>query len=419
MANGYHLFSTGEVLTAANVNDYLMKQTVMIFASASARTTALSGVLREGMLSYRLDAHVLESYTGSAWVAAGSSVTTKGDLQTFDTAPTRLAVGSDGQTLVANSANASGLGWATQQIAGKNCLINGGFDIWARGTSSAGNAYLADRWYSALISGTGTFAQETTTVPTGVSYAMKFTASATAQPALYQAIETLNSLQFAGQNVTVSSQVAASASTGFTMDIQYSTSVDNSVTGTWTSITATSGGTATATSTTYVSISGVYAIPSTAKSLRVRIFTTSTIANTVVVYFGKAQTELGTIATFFTRNAPTLQGELAACQRYYWRASVGAYNYLPGTGLGTSTTSVLMAFPLHQTMRVSPTSVDFSAICFWDGVAQSAVATSAGIQSGNADTVIVFFGVTSGITVYRPYSILTNATGYIGLNAEL
>lgn len=112
MANGYHLFSTGEVLTAANVNDYLMKQTVMIFASASARTTALSGVLREGMLSYRLDAHVLEVYNGTIWEAPETNLTTKGDLATFDTAPTRLAVGSDGQTLVANSANSTGLGYA-------------------------------------------------------------------------------------------------------------------------------------------------------------------------------------------------------------------------------------------------------------------------------------------------------------------
>ena len=424
MANGYHLFSTGEVLTAANVNDYLMKQTVMIFASASARTTALSGVLREGMLSYRLDAHVLEVYNGTIWEAPETNLTTKGDLATFDTAPTRLAVGSDGQTLVANSANASGLGWATQQIAGKNCLINGGFDIWQRGTSSAGNAYLADRWYSALISGTGTFAQEATTVPTGVSYAMKFTASATAQPALYQAIETLNSLQFAGQNVTVSSQVAASASTGFTMDIQYSTSVDNSVTGTWTSITATSGGTATATSTTYVPISGVYAIPSTAKSLRVRIFTTSTIANAVVVYFGKAQTELGTIATFFTRNASTLQGELVACQRYYYRAtgtSGGGYGYL-GTGIATSTTGGEFQTVFPVTMRTNPTAIDYSTIRVSDAVTGSGAGTltinTAGTFPAIGATTVT--GVT-GLTQYRPYFLQQNGltTAYLGFSAEL
>ncbi len=72
MAGGYKLFSTGEVLTAANVNNYLMKQTVMVFADAATRTTALSGVLIEGMLSYRTDGHVHEYYDGSAWVAIGN-----------------------------------------------------------------------------------------------------------------------------------------------------------------------------------------------------------------------------------------------------------------------------------------------------------------------------------------------------------
>ena len=73
MAGGYHLFSTGEVLTAANVDSYLMNQTVMVFASAAARTSALTGVLAEGMVSYRTDSHVLEYYSGSAWTAVTAS----------------------------------------------------------------------------------------------------------------------------------------------------------------------------------------------------------------------------------------------------------------------------------------------------------------------------------------------------------
>ena len=75
MAGGYHLFSTGEIFTAANVDNYLMNQTVMVFASAAARTTALSGVLAEGMISYRTDSHILEYYTGSAWSAVASTPT--------------------------------------------------------------------------------------------------------------------------------------------------------------------------------------------------------------------------------------------------------------------------------------------------------------------------------------------------------
>ena len=66
---GYHLFASGEVLTAANTNNYLMNQTVMVFASAAARTSALTGVIAEGMVSYRTDSHVFEMYNGSAWVS--------------------------------------------------------------------------------------------------------------------------------------------------------------------------------------------------------------------------------------------------------------------------------------------------------------------------------------------------------------
>jgi hypothetical protein len=75
MAGGYKLWSTGEVVTAANLQQYVQNQTVMVFASAAARTTALSGVVAEGMISYRTDAHILEYYTGSAWAAIGGTPT--------------------------------------------------------------------------------------------------------------------------------------------------------------------------------------------------------------------------------------------------------------------------------------------------------------------------------------------------------
>ncbi|HEY7823541.1 MAG TPA: hypothetical protein VIG24_11925, partial [Acidimicrobiia bacterium] len=66
---GFREFVTGEVLTAANVDDFLMKQAVMLFADAAARTTALSGNLREGMVSYNLAEGRLEVYDGSDWAA--------------------------------------------------------------------------------------------------------------------------------------------------------------------------------------------------------------------------------------------------------------------------------------------------------------------------------------------------------------
>jgi hypothetical protein len=72
---GYKLFATGDVLTAAQVNTYLMQQTVMVFASSAARTTALSGVLAEGMVSYLQDTNALEVYDGSAWIGATGDIT--------------------------------------------------------------------------------------------------------------------------------------------------------------------------------------------------------------------------------------------------------------------------------------------------------------------------------------------------------
>lgn len=69
---GYKLFNTGDVLTAAQVNTYLNEQTVMVFASSTARTTALSGVLAEGMMSYLQDTNSVEVYNGSSWVALAS-----------------------------------------------------------------------------------------------------------------------------------------------------------------------------------------------------------------------------------------------------------------------------------------------------------------------------------------------------------
>ena len=74
---GYKLFNTGDVLTAAQVNTYLQEQTVMVFANSTARTTALSGVLAEGMMSYLQDTNSVEVYNGTSWVALASGDVTE------------------------------------------------------------------------------------------------------------------------------------------------------------------------------------------------------------------------------------------------------------------------------------------------------------------------------------------------------
>jgi hypothetical protein len=69
MANGWFDFINGQTLPASRVQDYLMNQSVMVFADDAARTSALDGVVTEGMVSYLLSTQTLELFNGSSWVS--------------------------------------------------------------------------------------------------------------------------------------------------------------------------------------------------------------------------------------------------------------------------------------------------------------------------------------------------------------
>ena len=110
---GYKEFLVGDILTAADANGYLASQTVMVFASSAARAAAITSP-QEGMFTYLKDTNLTQYYSGSAYVTIGgaSPLTTKGDLYTYSTTDARLGVGTNGQVLTADSAEATGLKWA-------------------------------------------------------------------------------------------------------------------------------------------------------------------------------------------------------------------------------------------------------------------------------------------------------------------
>ena len=85
--------------------------------------------------------------TGRVPTTANSPLTAKGDLFTYSTTQARLAVGNNGDTLLADSSTSTGLRYNPQNALA-NPVINGGFDIWQRGTSilNPANSYTADRW---------------------------------------------------------------------------------------------------------------------------------------------------------------------------------------------------------------------------------------------------------------------------------
>lgn len=67
MAEGLKTFVAGEKLRAADVNDYLMSQTVMRFDDSTARDTALSSPA-QGMVAFLKDVNALTYYDGSGWM---------------------------------------------------------------------------------------------------------------------------------------------------------------------------------------------------------------------------------------------------------------------------------------------------------------------------------------------------------------
>jgi hypothetical protein len=314
-------------------------------------------------------------------------------------------------------------------VAGKNAVINGGFDIWQRGTSFTGAAYCADRWFSQTSAGTTTFARESTIVPAGSQYAMKWTqATAGAYVNILQAIETSNAMQFANKIVTLSAQVAASASQGVTLELYYATTVDKTIAGAgWTQITPSTTANFTPSSTTYIPASTNFFVPSTAKTLMVAI-TTSGMVSGNTFYVDQIQLELGSSATSFSRAGGDVQGELAACQRYYYRAvpGISTYGLFEHFGVATSSTTIYSSLKLPVTMRTNPSSVDFSTLRTFGqttGVYNSIsnVTINAGGDGSTSPQLAMLLLTSTGLTTNAIYGFGANnsTSAYIGVSAEL
>ena len=101
---GFKTFATGDVLSAADVNGYLM-QGVLVFASAAARDAAITSP-QEGQFAYLKDTNVTTYYTGSAWTNLDTTgmvnpMTTTGDTiySSSGSTPARLGIGSTGNVL--------------------------------------------------------------------------------------------------------------------------------------------------------------------------------------------------------------------------------------------------------------------------------------------------------------------------------
>jgi hypothetical protein len=123
---GFKTFTTGEVLTAADVNGYLM-QGVGVFASSTERDAEITSP-QEGQFAYLKDTNVTTYYTGSAWANLDTTgmtnpMTTTGDTiySSSGSTPARLGIGSTGQVLTVSGGIPA---WTTLPAASPNSATN-------------------------------------------------------------------------------------------------------------------------------------------------------------------------------------------------------------------------------------------------------------------------------------------------------
>jgi hypothetical protein len=327
-------------------------------------------------------------------------------------------------------------------VSGKNAVINGGFDVWQRGTSFAVptnyNSYTADR-FVAYRSGLNTGAtisrqltNDTTNLP-NIQYCLRYQRdsgnTATGDLALLNGCETANSIQFAGKVVSFSFYARAGANYSATSNllqlrVDSGTGTDQNIGTGYTGQATLISASATLT-TTWQRFTFTGTVPATAKEIGWYVFESPTGTAGANDYYEitGVQLELGAVATPFSRAGGSIGGELALCQRYYFRAGgSAAYERLSTMAVGASSTSLTATLAPPVTMRVAPTTVDFSTLTFWDGGGGLNPITALTIATaGRSMTEFTVTASAGGITTFRPYFIITNGStnGYLGLSAEL
>ena len=356
-----------------------------------------------------------------------------------------LAVGNNGETLVADSSATTGLRY--QAPVNDNPVLNSAFQVWQRGTSTSIPAstypsFPADRWITSTNANQACTVSrqatgDTTNLP-NIQYALRYQRNSgqTGTGLLYllQNFESINSIPFAGKTVTLSFYARKGANYSATSSVLTA----SIVTGTGTDQNAFSGFTGSATpinstatlTTTWQRFSYTGTIATNVTQIAPALLFEPTGTAGAADYYEVTgiQLEVGSVATPFKTYAGTIQGELAACQRYYWRATTAAANNPMTIRNGASTTTAVFGnTPNPVPMRVSPTSIDYSTTYanyyLYDSTGSSVAVTAIAIDTGGASVYLAGFNISvaSGLTVHRPYQLgAANTNGaYLGFGAEL
>jgi len=408
---GAKLFTSGSVLTADQVNTFLMDQSIMRFTSTTTRDAAFGGAgeptLAEGMFAYTTDTNTLWFYTGSAWQnVLGSNI---GEISTSN----------------------------------RNKIINGAFDIWQRGTSFSSmgfGGYTTDRFVSFMVSTLAvTVSQQSFTLGAApvAGYESQFF-HRTVVPAnsgagdyvgLQQKIENVRTL--AGQTAVISfwakantgtPKIAVEVSQVFGSGGSPSSGVNTYVG----QVTLSTSWARYSVSVAVPSISGktigtngdscltLTAWYSAGSDFNARTGSLGNQANTFDIW--GVQMEAGSVATPF--EVEDIGTTLAKCQRYYQRRT-GSRNF--GQLTAQTSTNLYGVVPLPVSMRVPPTAIDAATLRAFDLVnAAAGFFTFALDGTTSSENMVSIAATTAGLTAFRTYYIIHDgSSSYLGVSAEL
>jgi hypothetical protein len=335
---------------------------------------------------------------------------------------------STGQTLIHNGTN-----FVNTTPPSYNYVINGAFDIWQRGTSGFVNpGYNADRWYFGAGTGDGSisrgsFDTSATTVPSNIDYYLthqQTVASASATPGVRTYIENVRTLS--GRKVTLSFYAKANKSISVSPLVRQNFGTGGSPS---TEVTTSLTSLAQTITTSWARYSTTFDIPSIESKtlgtnnndyLQFQFFTP--LNDTYTFDVTGVQIEEGPVATPFRRNAPSIQAELAACQRYYYRAvAESAYGWF-GQMHHASSALGLMPITLPVQMRTIPTTIESSAISAFQYFGATGTLSSLALSSDGSNSRQITVNVNGSGFASTGSGFLranNNAAAFIGITAEL
>jgi hypothetical protein len=359
--------------------NYLQDQVVQNYAGTAARGSAIGSAVSQGMVSYLDDSNSLEVYKTTGTAVAG---------------------------------------WEPVNLAqSPNVVINGAFDNWQRGTAFSGNVYTADRFYTG---NSPSAVSRSTDVPDGFTYSIDITG---ANHLLGYRTESIDAVKLRTQPITVSFWgKSVSGSNTVTVSLGTPSATDNfaisNIEYNSSAITLT---------TSWVRYSATFPALSAdiAKGLFIYIYRNGSTGTDQTRITG-VQIEAGQTATPFRRNANSIAGEMAACQRYYIRqfaTGSGGFSIFLHSGFTLTSTSGLAIYAPPQPMRAIPTSLEYSIlrVVTANNAAQTATLSTLSFnsQTSASNILLDFTCSAAAANVFAMLQANNNTGAFIAFSSEL